>query len=75
MRWTTTALGLIGAISLIWCQATGAAPINGSALRQTAIAASTIQQAQYYERHTRHRVIKCYRELIVGRYVCHAFYR
>jgi hypothetical protein len=75
MRLTTTALGAVAAISLIWCQPTGAAPISGSGLNQAAIAASTAQQVQYYERHTGHRVIKCYRELIVGPYICHAYHR
>lgn len=75
MRLTTTLLGLIGAIGLLWCLPAGAAPISGAGLQRAAIAASAVQQAQYYERHTRHRVIKCYRELVVGPYVCRGFHR
>lgn len=73
MRLKTKALGLIGAVELLWCMPVGAAPINGSGIEQATIAASTVQQAQYYERHRHHHVVKCYRELVVGPYVCHRF--
>ena len=75
MRLRTTALGLIGAISLLWCLPVGAAAMSGSGIEQVAIAASAIQQVQYYERHAHRHLVKCYRELVVGPYVCRRFYR
>ncbi len=74
MRLRATVLGLLGAIGLIWCLPAGAAPISGSGLQQAEIAASAVQQAQYYERHGRRHVGKCYRELVVGPYVCRRFH-
>jgi hypothetical protein len=44
-------------------------------MKRAAIAASTVQDAQFYARPTRHGVIKCYRQFIVGRPVCRHFYR
>lgn len=32
-------------------------------------------QAQYAEKVTKHHFIKCYRELVVGPYVCHKFHK
>jgi hypothetical protein len=42
-------------------------------MKQAAIAASPLQQAQYSEHHTRHGVVKCYRTLVIGPYRCHYF--
>ena len=51
-----------------------AAPANPAALKEAAVAASPLQQAQYAERHTRHGVVKCYREFVIGPYRCHHFW-
>jgi len=75
MRTTFTVLSLAAIIAFICCQSAGAVAINAAAIRQTAAAPSAVQQAQYYERHTRYHVTKCYRELVVGPYVCHRFHR
>jgi hypothetical protein len=75
MRVTIKRLVLVGTISLIGCGVASSAPISPFGLKKAAVGASAVQPAQYYEHHTRHRVIKCYRELVVGRYVCHSFYR
>jgi hypothetical protein len=75
MRTTLAAVGLTGAICLFCCQSAAAVPASAAIIKETAPAALTLRPVQYYERHTRHRVIKCYRELVIGPYVCHAFYR
>jgi hypothetical protein len=75
MRTTLIAFNFAGFICLICCQRVGAVPAAPAAVKEAAIDASTVQQAQYYQRHTRHRIIKCYRELVIGPYVCHSFHR
>lgn len=69
-----TAIGLAGALCLIAFQGAGAVPASGLAVKETAAAVSAVQQTQYYVRHRRHYVVKCYREFAVGRYVCRRFY-
>jgi len=69
-----TALAFIGATALTFSQSASAVPVDAAAIKAAAITSSAVQQAQYSERHTRHRVVKCYRELIVGPYVCHRFH-
>ena len=75
MRTTLIAFNFAGCICLICCQSVGAVPAAPAAVKEAAIDASTVRQAQYYQRHTRHRIIKCYRELVIGPYVCHSFHR
>ena len=43
------------------------------ATRPPAARADIVQQAQYYERRTRHGLVKCYREAVIGPYVCHRY--
>ncbi len=74
MRTTIGALSLVCALCLACSQSATAFPVGTAAMKAAADVNSTVQ-AQYYERHTRHRVIKCYREFIFGPYRCHAFYR
>jgi hypothetical protein len=75
MRTTLIALSFAGCICLICCQSVGAFPVAPAVVKEAAIEPSTVQRAQYYARHTRHRIIKCYRELVIGPYVCHSFHR
>lgn len=75
MRMTIAALSIASALCLVCDQSASAFPVNTAAIKEAVTASSAVQQAQYYERHTRHRIIKCYRVLIFGPYVCHAFYR
>jgi hypothetical protein len=75
MRTTLIALSFAGCICLICCHSVGAVPAAPVAVKEAAPAVSPVQQAQYYERHTRHRIIKCYRELVIGPYVCRSFHR
>ena len=46
-----------------------------AAMKRAATVASTVQKTQFYARPTRHGVIKCYREFVVGRAVCRHFHR
>jgi hypothetical protein len=73
MRTTSAALSLAAFIGLVCCQDAGAVPANAPALKEAA-AASSIEPAQYYERHTRRGIVKCYREFVVGRYVCRRYH-
>jgi hypothetical protein len=74
MQMKLAAFGLAAGIGLACCQGASALPAAGTAIRQAAMAASPVQQAQYRERHARHGIVKCYRELVFGRYRCH-YYR
>jgi hypothetical protein len=56
-------------------QSANAVPIAPAAMKEGASATSTVQQAQFYGHRSRHHVVKCYRELVVGSYVCRRFHR
>jgi len=70
---TSAAMTFAAGIGLVCCQSAGAAPANGTAVRDAAIATSPLQWAQYTERKTRHGVVKCYRDLVIGPYRCHYY--
>jgi hypothetical protein len=74
MRTILPALSLAAGIGLMLCQSASAFPANAGAIGQSASAASPIEHVQFYERHTRHGLVKCYREFVVGRYVCRHVY-
>jgi len=71
MRTILAALSLAAAAGLMLGQNAAALPVNPGAIEQSASAASPVAHVQFYERHTRHGLVKCYREFVVGRYVCH----
>jgi hypothetical protein len=75
MRATLTGLALAGALSLICYQSGNAVPVHAATMKRAAMDVSTMQNAQFYARPTRHGVIKCYRQFVVGRPVCRHFYR
>ena len=75
MRVTLTGLALAGALSLVCYQSAAAVPVDAGAMKRAATAISTVQEAQFYARPTRHGIIKCYRQFIVGPPVCRHFYR
>jgi hypothetical protein len=75
MRTAIIALSIAGAIGMLGTQSAGAVATHAAAMKEAARGASTVQQAQFYARATRHYIIKCYRELVIGPYVCHRFYR
>ena len=67
------AAGLVVGLGLTWSQNANAFPAQGS--MPSAIAAPAVQQVQYSERYTRHYVVKCYRDFVIGRYSCHRYRR
>jgi hypothetical protein len=73
MHKTLLALGLAAGVGLAFSQSAGAVPANAPALKEAAATASTIQRVQYEERRTRHGMVKCYRDFVVGPYRCHYF--
>jgi hypothetical protein len=75
MRAILTGLVFVGALNLVCYQSADAVPADAAAMNRAATTASTVQQAQFYARPTRHGVIKCYRQFVVGRPVCRHFYR
>jgi hypothetical protein len=75
MRATLTGLAFASALSLFCYQSAKAVPADAEAIKRAATATSTVQEAQFYARPTRHGIIKCYREFVVGRPVCRHFYR
>ncbi len=72
MRKTLLAVSLAAGIGLAFSQTAVAVPASAPALKEAA-ATSTIQKAQYDERRTRHGVVKCYRDFVIGPYRCHYF--
>ena len=75
MRMAITILSFVGAVGIASCQSAGAVAINAATMKEAASAASTVQQARFYGYRTRHYVVKCYREVVIGPYVCRRFYR
>ncbi|HEX4407509.1 MAG TPA: hypothetical protein VH206_01935 [Xanthobacteraceae bacterium] len=73
MRTTLAALALASGIGLVAAGSAMALPISASAIGQSATTTSDVTQAQYSERRTRHGIRKCYREFVVGRYVCRTY--
>jgi hypothetical protein len=47
--------------------------MNASAIQQSAATASSVEPSQYAERRTRHGIVKCYRDFVIGRYACHYY--
>jgi hypothetical protein len=72
---TLTGLALSGAVSLFCYQSAYAVPADAAVTKRAANDVSTVQEVQFYARPTRHGVIKCYRQFVVGRPVCRHFYR
>jgi len=74
MQKALIALSFAAGIGVACSQGAGAMPAGATAVKEAATAASGVQKVQYYERHTRHGVVKCYRDFVVGPYRCH-YYR
>jgi hypothetical protein len=75
MRATLTGLGFASALSFVCYQSTAAAPADAGTIKRAASAVTIVQDAQFYARPTRHGIIKCYREFVIGRPVCRHFHR
>jgi hypothetical protein len=73
MQKTLLALSLAAGVGLVCSQSAGAVPVSATAVKEAATATSPVQQAQYSERRTRHGIVKCYRDFVVGPYRCHYF--
>jgi len=73
MQKTLAALSFAAGIGLLCCQSAGAVPASVTGVKEAASATSALQQAQYDERRTRHGVVKCYRDLVIGPYRCHHY--
>ena len=73
MRTMVAALSLAAGMGLIMglmlCQSALALPASGGAIQQSASAASPLEHV-FYARRTRHGLVKCYHEFVIGRYVC-----
>jgi hypothetical protein len=74
MRTVLAYLSLAAGIGLACCQSAAAFPVGAGTLEQAATAASGIQSTQYAERHGHHHITKCYREFVVGHYVCRRYH-
>jgi hypothetical protein len=72
MQRTLLAVGLAAGIGLM-CGSAGAVPVSAPAVQEAAAATSPVQQAQFNEYRTRHGVLKCYRDLVIGPYRCHHY--
>jgi hypothetical protein len=70
---TLAALSLAAGIGFAFCQSAGAVPGSATGVSEAAMAASSVQPAQYHERRGRHGVTKCFRVLVVGPYRCHYY--
>jgi hypothetical protein len=73
MQKTLLALSLAAGVGLVCSQSAGAVPVSATAVKEAAAATSPLQRAQYAERKTRHGIVKCYRDFVVGPYRCHYF--
>lgn len=73
MQKTLAVITFAAGIGLICCQSASAVPAGATAMKEAATAASTLQQVQYEEHRTRHGVVKCYRDFVIGPYRCHYF--
>ena len=73
MRTVVISIGLATAFGLTCASNASAVPVSGGALHGAADATLPLQPAQYSERQTRHGVVKCYREFVIGPYRCHYF--
>lgn len=72
MRNTLFVLSLAIGLGLGLTSGAGAVPIDATAMREAAAATSPLQPAQYAEyRSRRGGIVKCFREFVVGPYICH----
>jgi hypothetical protein len=75
MRVAIAALGVAAFAYVLCCQNAGAVAIGGAAIKSAADAGLPAAQPVFYGRTHRNYVVKCYRQLVVGPYVCRRYYR
>ena len=73
MRRRLVAFSLAVGIGLVCSQTASAVPADSAGVKAAAAAASPLVVAQYAAHRTRHGVVKCYRDLVIGPYRCHYF--
>jgi hypothetical protein len=74
MRRVLVALSFTAGVGLVaYGHSAVAAAANGAVIEAAAAAVSPLQQVQYDERHTRHGIVKCYRDFVIGPYRCHHY--
>jgi hypothetical protein len=67
------ALAAVATFGIGFAGLSHAAPADGGVLRTLADTTSTVEDAQYTQRRTRRGIRKCYREFVVGRWVCRTY--
>jgi hypothetical protein len=70
MRVAIAAVGFAGLAYVFCCQNAGAVAVSETAIKQAADAISLVTQTRFYGRGYR----KCYRQLVVGPYVCRRYW-
>jgi hypothetical protein len=73
MRTTLAAIIFAAGFGLLCCQNASAVPANPEPIQQAATAVSGVEHTQYAEHRTRHGIVKCYRDFVIGRYACHKY--
>jgi hypothetical protein len=85
MRLSFAAFISAAAIGLVWSGSASAVPGSAAVMNTAATGVSVVQEARYskrrhhhgildyYQRRTRHGITKCYREFVIGRYVCRTY--
>jgi hypothetical protein len=73
MRTMLAVASVAATLGFLGCDSAGAIPAAPTAVSEAPTAAP--QPIQFRARRTRHGVVKCYRELVVGPYRCHHFRR
>ena len=70
MRVAIAAVGFAALAYVFCCQNAGAVAVSGLAIKEAAGAGSPVMQTRFYVRGYR----KCYRQLVVGPYVCRRYW-
>jgi hypothetical protein len=70
MRLAIAAVSFAALAYVSCCQDAGAIAVGGTAIKQTAESGSLATQTRFYGRGYR----KCYRQLVVGPYVCRRYW-
>ena len=70
MRVAIAPVGFAALAYVFCCQNAGAVAVSGTAIKQAADASSPVTQSRFYGRGYR----KCYRQLVVGPYVCRRYW-
>jgi hypothetical protein len=70
MRVAIAAVGFAALAYLSCCQNAGAVALGGTAIKQAADLSAPVAQTRFYRRGYR----KCFRQLVVGPYVCRRYW-